>query len=81
MVWYNLFYKPKNKKNITMQIFNCIKHTIVNAVPSSMTGDYHSNNSYYHDMVSKYYPNDGIIDIGSMRADKLNYGRDISTVF
>jgi len=80
MTWYEIF-KPKNKENMAIHILNCIKHTIVNAVPSSMIGDYRSENSYYNNMISKYYPNNGIIDVGSMGTDKANYGRDISSVF
>ena len=63
------------------EVLDFLKHTIVNAVPCAMGGAYHSNQSFYEDMVSRYYPENREIYIGNMGDDRRNYSSDIEVVF
>lgn len=64
-----------------MSLFEHIKHTIIKAVPFSLEGNYKSRNKEYLKLISKYYPEDGKIDIGNMNEDRMNIKRDIAMVF
>lgn len=46
-----------------------------------MNGGYESDSAFYRELLSKYYPKNGIISIGNMHEDKLNYSKDFFLVF
>lgn len=62
-------------------LVRAIKHSIITAIPCSFSGSYKSGNEQYRSLLSRYYPEDGIIRIGNLRDDRKKYGKDMHIAF